>query len=56
MLRLDRKLGEKIKVGPVTFEILDIKRGVVKVGIDAPKDMHIDRVEIGGNKDARNTL
>ena len=52
MLYLNRKRGEQIKIGDdIVIEIDSITEdgvevfGTVKVGIDAPKDMHIDRPE-----------
>lgn len=53
MLYLTRELGQRIKVGDVIIEVAEIKRGAVRIGIDAPKAMHIDRLdkkEVNGNK------
>jgi len=46
MLVLSRKLMESIKVGEVTFTIVRIGKGTVRVGIEAPKEIKIDRTEI----------
>ncbi|MCK5683841.1 carbon storage regulator CsrA [bacterium] len=47
MLVLTRKAGEKIKIGDnIILSILEIEGGGVKIGIDAPKDITILRMEI----------
>ncbi len=47
MLILTRKEGEKLIINDnIILEILDIDRGVVKVGIEAPKEVPILRAEI----------
>ncbi len=47
MLILTRKNGEKIKIGDdVVLTVVDISKGVVKLGIDAPKDISILREEV----------
>jgi carbon storage regulator len=47
MLVLSRKLGEKIDIGNnCTLTVVDIDRGKVRLGFEAPKDLIIDRQEI----------
>jgi len=47
MLILTRKMGEGIVLNEnVTIRIVDISKGVVKIGIDAPKEMLILREEL----------
>ncbi len=47
MLVLTRKLDEKILIGKdIVINILEIEGGNVKIGIDAPKDIAILRMEV----------
>ena len=47
MLVLTRKSGEKIKIGDdIVVKVLEIEGGGVKIGIDAPKEITILRMEI----------
>ncbi len=47
MLVLSRKLGEKIQIGPdITLTVVDIDRGKIRLGIEAPKDVKIFRNEL----------
>ncbi len=47
MLILSRKLGESILLGDeVTITVVDVSKGVIKLGIDAPKEMMILRKEL----------
>lgn len=47
MLILTRKIGEIIKIGDnITLHIVDISKGNVKLGIEAPKDVTILRQEV----------
>lgn len=45
MLILKRKRGESIKIGPVTVTVCGHGRGGVTLGIEAPDEMAIRRVE-----------
>lgn len=46
MLVLTRKVGESIKVGDdIQFVILGYNRGEVKVGVEAPREVPIKRIE-----------
>jgi carbon storage regulator len=47
MLVLMRRVGETIYIGDdITITIVDARRGQVKIGIRAPKDVVVDREEI----------
>jgi carbon storage regulator len=47
MLVLSRKLGEKICIGEnICITIVDIDRGKIRLGIDAPRDVPIYRQEL----------
>ena len=47
MLVLSRKIGQKIHIGDdITICIVGIDGGQVKIGIDAPKSVRVDREEI----------
>lgn len=47
MLILSRKTGEVIKIGDeVTLHVIDISKGFVKIGIDAPEHIKILREEV----------
>jgi carbon storage regulator len=54
MLVLSRKLGEKIHIGDqICITIVDIDRGKIRLGIEAPRDVPIFRQELlTGNKPA----
>jgi carbon storage regulator len=47
MLVLSRKLGEKIYIGDnVCITVVDIDRGKIRLGIEAPRDVKIFREEL----------
>ena len=48
MLVLTRKLNEKIQIGDreITITVLDVKGGRVRLGIEAPMDVRISRLEL----------
>ncbi|GIV54812.1 MAG: hypothetical protein KatS3mg039_1330 [Candidatus Kapaibacterium sp.] len=47
MLVLSRKIGEVITIGnAITITILSYDRGIVRVGIEAPKDVPVHRKEV----------
>lgn len=47
MLVLSRKLGEKIWIGAdICITVVDIDRGKIRVGIEAPRDVPIYRQEL----------
>ncbi len=47
MLVLARKLDESIVIGDnITIKVISVEKGVVKLGIDAPRDISIIRNEL----------
>jgi carbon storage regulator len=59
MLVLSRKLGEKIFIGDnICITVVDIDRGKIRLGIEAPRDIAIYRQELlplkGGEAPAPN--
>lgn len=47
MLVLSRKLGGKILIGDnITITVVDIDRGKIRIGIEAPRDVVILRAEL----------
>jgi carbon storage regulator len=47
MLVLSRKLGEKIHIaGNIVITVVDIDRGKIRLGIEAPRDVPIFRQEL----------
>ena len=47
MLVLSRKLGEKIVIGEnICITVVDIDRGKIRLGIEAPRDVPIYRQEL----------
>jgi len=54
MLVLTRKLGERIFIGrDIVITVADLKRGLVRIGIDAPEHVRIFREEtlpLGGEE------
>ncbi|MBA4067559.1 MAG: transcriptional regulator [Isosphaera sp.] len=47
MLVLSRKLGEKIYIGEnICITVVDIDRGKIRLGIEAPRDIAIYRQEL----------
>lgn len=46
MLVLSRKQGEEIVIGNVRVVVVDIDRGKVRLGIEAPREVRVDRGEI----------
>lgn len=58
MLVLSRKLGEKIFIGEdICITVVDIDRGKIRLGIEAPRNVIVDRKEVRKKrlKDAANT-
>lgn len=56
MLVLSRKLGEKIYIGEnVCITVVDIDRGKIRLGIEAPRDVAIYRQELLPNQNAPRT-
>ena len=51
MLVLTRRLQEKIHIGPdIVITVVDIQPGRVRIGIEAPKSIHIVRDELLGKE------
>ena len=47
MLVLTRRLNERIFIGDnIIITLVDIDRGKVRIGIDAPNDLRVDREEV----------
>ncbi len=47
MLVLTRKIGERIKIGDnITVSVLEVSKGHVRLGIEAPDDVKIYRHEV----------
>jgi len=47
MLILSRKLDEVIKIGDdITIKVIRLSRDVVKLGVDAPDNVAVHRLEI----------
>jgi carbon storage regulator len=47
MLVLSRKSGESIQIGEnITLKVIECRRGRVRLGIEAPKDIDISRGEL----------
>jgi len=47
MLILTRKSGETITIGEeIHVKVLSIKGGQVRIGIDAPRDVNVNREEV----------
>ena len=51
MLILTRRTGETVMIGEnVTVTVLAVKGNQVRLGVNAPKDMAVDREEIAERK------
>ena len=47
MLVVSRKIGEELKIGEnILIRVVDIDKNQVKIGIDAPRDVMILRMEL----------
>jgi carbon storage regulator len=47
MLVLSRKLGEKIQIGEdICITVVDIDRGKIRLGIEAPREVPVFRQEL----------
>lgn len=47
MLILTRRLGEKLIIGGnVTVSVVGIKGGQIRIGIDAPREVSVNREEV----------
>src|SRR5262245_21323492 len=55
MLILSRKIGEKVFIGDdITVMVIDVDRGKIRLGIEAPRDVPVFREELvtRGQRDA----
>lgn len=51
MLILTRRINESIKIGDdVTVSVLGVKGNYVRIGVQAPRDVTVDREEISLRK------
>jgi carbon storage regulator len=56
MLILTRRQGELIYIGDaIVIEVKSIGHGKVQIGIDAPKDVSVDRKEVRRAKQCKTT-
>lgn len=47
MLRITRRAGERIRLGDdVIVEVIEVRGGTVRLGIDAPRSVRVFREEI----------
>jgi len=47
MLILTRKVGETIKIGDdIQIQVLSVKAGQVRIGVDAPREILVNREEV----------
>jgi carbon storage regulator len=47
MLVLTRRVGQRIEIGPdIAVNVLRIRGGEVRIGIEAPRDVHILRDDV----------
>ena len=54
MLVLTRKIGEQIMIGDdITIRVLYFKNGAVSIGVQAPRNISIDREEVRVRKDEK---
>jgi carbon storage regulator len=52
MLVLSRKRGEQIAIGKdIVITIVEIRGDKTRVGIDAPKEVSVDRIEVARAKE-----
>jgi len=57
MLILTRKKGESITIGDnIQIQVLSVKGGQVRIGIDAPRDVSVNREERNEHGNASNDL
>ena len=57
MLILTRKKGESIAIGDnIQIQVLNVKGGQVRIGIDAPREVKVNREERLEAASANNTL
>lgn len=53
MLVLSRRLNERIMIGEdIVLTVVDIRDGKVRIGVQAPVELRVDREEIREQRDA----
>lgn len=53
MLSLFRKVGQRIHIGDdIVVSIVEVGAGQARIGIDAPRDVRVDREEVAVARDA----
>ena len=55
MLVLTRKKDQKIKIGNVIITVKDIKPGQVRLGIEAPESVRVERLTANGDPERAET-
>lgn len=50
MLVLTRKTDERIVIGNITVTVVAVKKGRVRLGVEAPRDLVVMREEIANRK------
>jgi carbon storage regulator CsrA len=50
MLMLSRKAGEAVFVGKLKVQVVEIKRGLVRLGFEGPDDVKVWREELLGDQ------
>jgi len=56
MLILTRKVGETITIGEnIQIQVLSVKGGQVRIGVNAPRDVTVNREEVYERLQAENT-
>ncbi|MCG5539495.1 carbon storage regulator [Halorhodospira sp. 9622] len=54
MLVLDRRVGERLLIGEeIELEVIDLKRGRIRLGIEAPEAVAIHRAEVIEQRNAK---
>lgn len=53
MLVLTRRMFQSVLIGDVRVTVVDIRKGAVRLGIEAPKEMPVDRSEVREQKAAK---
>ncbi|GAV21300.1 carbon storage regulator [Mariprofundus micogutta] len=57
MLILTRKKGEAIAIGDnIQIQVLNVKGGQVRIGIDAPREVRVNREERVEVEDSNNAI
>ena len=55
MLVLSRRLGESVMIGDdITVTVLEVRGDIVRLGIDAPRDVKVHREEVYREVEASN--